>query len=384
MVFQMQLPRRIFVIAGIGATFTAVSAISGIAQESVGTGAPSASTTIESIQSGVDLIRLAPLPQSHRHPVVTAMAVHQGTNTMAAAGDDHAVRWIDLETGKTLATLEGHVDWVRQITFLNPQGPGLQLLSCGDDGKVYLWSWDVTTTPPAVTRKTILDCDHTLYCMSLDPAQQLLAAGGFSNEIHVVDLVQPDKSKTFKCDCGDQRAFVFAKDSKNLFVGGRDGAIHVVDLVAGKIVHDRQVHRSRLRSLALNSEGDVLTSVGEDRFVNRILWQTGTSLMTTRLAAGKLLAVEPLDEARLAIASADNTVQIISSATGEPIKQLIGHDGSVAVLLYVNNRLFTTGYDTTIRIWDLEKVQTPDREPKLIRHSTHSKFFDSGVNEITN
>ncbi len=136
--------------------------------------------------------------------------------------------------------------------------------------------------------------------------------------------------------------------------------------------------------LALSEDGTVLTSVGEDRVVNSIRWQSDETILSTKLASGKLLAVEPLDNHRMAIASADNTVKIVNAQTGEEINKLVGHDGSVAVLLYEGDRLFTAGFDTTIRVWDLQELQTSGRSSKLIRHPIYSKFVDSGVSEVTN
>jgi WD40 repeat protein len=169
-----------------------------------------------------------------------------------------------------------------------------------------------------------------------------------------------------------------------LFVGGRDGLVHVVDVSQAKILKEYQAHRGRLRALAIDQSGNTLTSVGEDRFVHRKNWQTGEALLSLKLNAGKLLAVEPIDDQRLAIASADNTVQIIDSQTGEEINKLVGHDGSVAVLLYQHGQLFTSGFDTTIRVWDLNLDRTTDKTTKLIRHPIQGRFFDSGVSDSTN
>ncbi len=107
------------------------------------------------------LIQLAPVGDSKRCPVVTAMSLHAESNTLAAAGDDHVIRWIDLKTGETVAILEGHEDWVRQLRFLSTSDGSLVLLSCGDDGKLIRWNWIMEGGKPTITKSSLLQCPHT-------------------------------------------------------------------------------------------------------------------------------------------------------------------------------------------------------------------------------
>ncbi len=330
------------------------------------------------------LFQLDPLPNAVRCPVVTAMAVDEQSETMAAAGDDHAIRWIDLKTGKVLAVLLGHEDWVKQLKFVPTSNKALKLVSCGDDGKLFAWAWSIEENTPTVERSTVLSCDHTLTSLAVSSDGSQYATGGFSHNIYLGTFQTQQPKKQVDCNCGDQRALVFSRDNETLFVGGRDGMVHVISVAEAKIITEYKAHHGRLRALSIDQSGKVLTSVGEDRFVQSREWQTGETLLSLKLNAGKLLAVEPIDDRRFAIASADNTVQIIDSRTGEEINKLVGHDGSVAVLLYQHDRLFTSGFDTTIRVWDLHREHSTDRTTKLIRHPIQGRFFDSGVSDSTN
>ena len=87
--------------------------------------------------SWVDVIRLKSLPPQIESPVITAISVSPKGDLIAAAGDDHVIRIVNLTTGKTQATLAGHVDWVQSVEF-SPSG--LQLASCGNDGTLRIWS----------------------------------------------------------------------------------------------------------------------------------------------------------------------------------------------------------------------------------------------------
>jgi len=72
----------------------------------------------------VDVIQLSSLPTHAEPPVVTAISVSPNGLFIAAAGDDHAIRIVELATGKTTATLIGHLDWVQCLEF-SPNGQQL-------------------------------------------------------------------------------------------------------------------------------------------------------------------------------------------------------------------------------------------------------------------
>jgi WD40 repeat protein len=72
---------------------------------------------------------------------VRAVTFSPDGQLLASASDDQSVRLWDTSSGQPIATLEGHTDWVRAVTF-SPDG---QLLaSAGDDRSVRLW--DMATT----------------------------------------------------------------------------------------------------------------------------------------------------------------------------------------------------------------------------------------------
>jgi WD40 repeat protein len=347
----------------------------------------------------VELIQLDPLPGHQYSPVVTAMALDSNSQTLAAAGDDHAIRWIDLTTGKTLRTLEGHTDWVRKLKFLSStsstplaplRGEGLVvrgessmiLLSCGDDGKLLKWTWNADD--PTTSVKTLVECNHTLTALAIDAAERNFATGGFSQDIHTGSLSDDKLRHTIQCDCGDQRTLVFSNDASKLFAGGRDGKLHCFNMADQTELYTQTPHKGRIRSIALDEQSATITSVGDDCVVARSEEQTGTLKLSTKLKSGKLLAVEQISRDQLVVASADNTLHIVDANTGEVIHKLSGHDGSVATIHFQNDQLITAGYDTTIRIWKMADLQPQSTSVKLIRHSVPGSFTDSGVDEVTN
>lgn len=63
---------------------------------------------------------------------------------LASAGDDRTVRIWNAITGEQMGVLEGHDDWVRDITW-HPEGE--MLASSGDDRTVRIWM-DVLSDDP--------------------------------------------------------------------------------------------------------------------------------------------------------------------------------------------------------------------------------------------
>jgi len=91
------------------------------------------------------------------------------------------------------------------------------------------------------------------------------------------------------------------------------------------------------------------------------------------------MTMTAIDSRLVAVAGADNTIRIINSEDGTELHRLVGHDGSVALLLRSGNDLISSSYDTTIRYWNLEKVVQHDAAH--YEHPVSARYIDSGVSE---
>ncbi len=330
----------------------------------------------------VDVIRLESLPSHIEPPVVTAMSVSPKGDVIAAAGDDHAIRIVDLATGKTTATLIGHLDWVQSVEF-SPSG--LELASCGNDGTLRVWS--IGSTPKMISTKSVPHALMTLTFLSDD----CIFAAGFSNRIYRYDCDQKDLVIFHSCDCRDIRAIAVSPDRKWIAFGGRDGVlrmrrINIVENESGlhpQPSNDLMVplHFKRIRSLQFSSDGNQLTTVGEDRriihydFANRAIGRQA------EIGGGKLLGLCELEPHLFAIASSDNTIRIFSDIDQQVHATLMGHDGSVSVLKRTQKHLISGSYDTTIRIWDIDRaIAMIDKEGNY-HHPVAAQFEDSGAGE---
>jgi WD40 repeat protein len=122
-----------------------------------------------------------------------------------------------------------------------------------------------------------------------------------------------------------------------------------------------------------------VTSVGEDRRVVHYDVATKTIVAQTEIRGGKLLGLCPLDDERLAVCGSDNTIRILGWNSSVPQLKLTGHDGSVSVLQKTERYLFSAGFDTTIRMWDLQRVYRERDHEGRYSHPVSAQFEDSGL-----
>ena len=342
----------------------------------------SASDELSTNGLAVDVIQLASLPPQVESPVVTAISVSSDGKFIAASGDDHAIRIVDLKSGKTTATLTGHLDWVQAVEF-SPNG--LQLASCGNDGTLRIWS--LGSTPKLISTKT---APHALMTLSFVNNDCLFVAG-FGNYIYRHDTDRSDLEVVHRCECRDIRSIVASPDRKWIAFGGRDGVLRLCRIqalaqVQGSTNHSDSndefavpLHSERIRSLEFSKEGDQIVSVGEDRRIVHYDLVNRRVLMQTKIEGGKLLGLCQLAPHLFAIASSDNTIRIFNDKNEQVKAKLVGHDGSVGVLKRTKQFLISGSFDTTIRIWDIGRaVSFRDTDGKYV-HPVGAQFEDSGA-----
>ena len=336
----------------------------------------------------VDVIRLSSLPSHDERPVVTAISVSPIGDILAAAGDDHAIRIVDLKSGKTTATLTGHLDWVQCVEF-SPNGQ--QLASCGADGTLRVWS--LVSTPKLISKKSVA---HSLLTLTYINDECIYLAG-FSNSIYRYDGDQRELSIVHTCDCRDIRTIVASPDRKWIAFGGRDGVLRMrrVDLAeqAQIAVQDSThqldptnenefavpLHFDRIRTLQFSADGSQITSVGEDRRIIHYDPVKRVVVGKTEIGGGKLLGLCQLEPHLFAIASSDNTIRIYNDADQQVHARLVGHDGSVSILKRTQKYLISGSFDTTIRIWDIDRaIASIDSQGRYV-HPVAAQFEDSGA-----
>jgi WD40 repeat protein len=342
-----------------------------VLQNAIGQEALSQNPLTATGSSSSDVIRIAPLPGAIDSPVITAMDVSPNQTLLAAAGDDHSIRLISIDDRKEFAVFLGHDDWVRSVDFSES---GKFLASCDDDGWVRVW--DVSSKKLLVE----VQAAHSLYSVSFLDDETLFSVG-FSPNVYRVDINVEKLQLEHACDCRDLRAIEISPTKKHIAYAGRDGVLRVRtwDGQKSNAWSMAKLHLERVRSLKFSPDGMSVTSVGEDRRVVQYDISTKSIIEQTEIRGGKLLGLCPLDSERLAVSGSDNTIRILGWDSTVPQLKLVGHDGSVSVLQKSDRYLFSTGFDTTIRIWDLQRAFRERDHQGRYSHPVAAQFEDSGL-----
>ncbi len=202
-------------------------------------GAPPQPFGIKSETPSSEIIRLEMLPGNTDRPVVTAMELSPDGRFLAAAGDDHAVRLLDLghtkvdvpsmsfaaarvssnessgseHLGNTSIqelepvsrhTWQSHSDWVRSVRF-SPSGR--LVASCGNDGKIVIYDVAAKHT---IASSHVTHALHDL-CFVDDT---VLYAVGFHTNVYRWDLSQADPIVDHQADCHDLRSIQYSPSSR--------------------------------------------------------------------------------------------------------------------------------------------------------------------------
>lgn len=299
----------------------------------------------EASSSSLEIL-IEPLEEQKSPPVVTAMSASHDGKYLAIAGDDHVIRLFDVGLQKTVRELSGHIDWIQSLVF---SADSHVLYSSGNDGRVLRWEHKYPAAPTEIVR-----LPFAVRSLSLASERQLLAIGGFSDDVRIWNLATRAWKHQFKCDCSDQRCVRFSPSGDELLCGGRDGGIRVWNVKTGELITDKHLHQSRVFTAAFSRDGDMITSAGEDGHLIRFDLTANKVKMDRELAKTKFMSMCLINDQLVAVAGSDNSIRLYDMVVGEVIAKLNGHFGTVAIMCPCGEMLASGSFDTSVRIWDLE------------------------------
>jgi WD40 repeat protein len=273
-------------------------------------------------------------------------------------GDDKSVRLWDAATGKAVGDLGGDLEEVGRVV-LSPDGATLATISqhfVGDDngfwqGDGYVRLWDL-------------------------PARKM----------RVRVAIPPGETRLEGTVC--LNPLVFSPDSKQLWVGGGDRAVRVLDVKTGREVWQTREASGIPGLLALSGDGRQLALVPRipQSFLEQLTtinprtgvasrWGAPTCVLRDVLSstfrvqamdAGRgrsselshdgavILSVLSPDGARIATATTSSEILVWDAASGRRLQGLAGHESDVLALGWRDSQtLLSVANDKTLRTWNV-------------------------------
>ncbi|WP_435009277.1 c-type cytochrome domain-containing protein [Tundrisphaera lichenicola] len=206
-----------------------------------------------------------------------AVAFSPDGTKLAAAGADRAVRVWEVATGKELALIEDHADWIFDLAW-SPDGKRLATASRDKTSKVF----DVEKKESIATFPGHAD---TVYCVAFAPDGKSIVTGGADNQIRSWN---PDEdAKQIKVVGGFGGAvfrLLFAPDGKTLLATGADKVVRTFVDLAPKLTING--HNDWVYSLALSPDAKTIASGSWDGEVRLWSAEDGKPVRTILAAPG--------------------------------------------------------------------------------------------------
>lgn len=231
---------------------------------------------------------------------VDALAVDPKGGRLATAGGYHrsGIQLWDSKRGALLATLEGHEDGVRALSW----GEGDRLLSASvEQPQAILWDtrqnkrlltleqargrvlsldlsarsqWaalgdqeglvHIVATRNGHLHKSLRVHEGEVLALAWHPKQMILASAGKDQVIHLWKMEQAEPWATLRGHVGPVQALSWDPGGQRLLSGGQDGSVRLWTL-EGELVKTWEDHEGQVWDVAWSPDGSLFGSVGSDR-----------------------------------------------------------------------------------------------------------------------
>ncbi|HEX9793036.1 MAG TPA: serine/threonine-protein kinase [Planctomycetota bacterium] len=278
---------------------------------------------------------------------VNAVAVDPSGRIVASASQDRSVRVTEVASGEVLLLLEAHEAAVNAVAF----GPrGERLASGSDDGTVRIW--DARTG----AELGVLRGNDPVYALAFSPDGKRLASGSFDKTLRIWDLETMRQTAVLRGHDRFVSSLAFSGDGHLLLSGADDGSVRLWDAAQGAAVS----------SFAAPAElSAIAVSPDSRRIVTGSAWPGALELREA--GSGRVLRTFPeLDDAVTALAfRADGTHFVAATEemaslyvwqveSGELVATLGPHDASVTSADYspTDDQVASGSDDSSVRIWN--------------------------------
>ena len=288
--------------------------------------------------------------QGHTSGVYSAAFSPDGKRIVTAS-NDHTARVWDADSGKTLAFLQGHTGMVFSAAF-SPDGK--RVVTASDDNTARVWDADSGKTLASLQGHT-----QPVRSAAFSPDGKRVVTASDDTTARVWDA---DTGKTFAPLQGHTSALysaVFSPDGKRVVTTSADNTARVWDAESGQTLAPLQGHTSFVNSAAF-SPGKRVVTASDDKTARVWDAESGQTLASLQghTAAVNSAAFSP-DGKWIVTASLDKTARVWDAASGQTLALLQGHTEQVVTAAFSpdGKRVVTASFDNTAQVWPLDPIE---------------------------
>jgi WD40 repeat protein/serine/threonine protein kinase len=269
---------------------------------------------------------------------------------------DLTARLWDVETGASLAVLEGHTDVPTKMAF-SPDG---RLLASGSrDGTVRLWSVPdgrphAVLEHPATVHSVTFSPDGARLLTTFDPGEIELApeSGAWIWDTATGARVRSLEPHGYRAvHCAD-----WSRDGARIATGSYDHGVRIWDADTGELLEHMRGSEHKVYGLSwLPDQQSVLTCFDSGLEV----WRPDARAGLLEFGGHDGPVVDARVDARgerLATASSDGTLRLFDARDGALVSVLDDHEGAVVSLVFLPQqvRVLSASVDGTVRAWNTD------------------------------
>jgi WD40 repeat protein len=277
---------------------------------------------------------------------------------LLAVGGYREVRLLDPDTGKVLATLSGHADYVRSIAF-SPDG---KLLAAAG-GPPQRWGeiriWDVQSYQ---LLKTIQGHNDCIYSIAWSPDGKLIASGSYDKMAKLWEAASGKELFNLKDHIDAVFAVAFSPDGKHLATASQDRTVKIWDVATARRLYSLSDASDGLNTIAFSPAGDRIAAAGYDKTI--YIWSLGNEdgHLDQSLIADEdsiLFLVWSPDGKTIITASSDGSIRFRDAATLDPVR-VIDHQVDWVEALSVSpdgKRLAAGRFNSSLSLYDVQNYR---------------------------
>ncbi|GAB4574983.1 MAG: adenylate/guanylate cyclase domain-containing protein [Anaerolineae bacterium] len=299
------------------------------------------------------------------------MAVSPDGRTALLAPMDGPILLMDLETGQTLLSLQGHNGVVTSLSF----GPdGQTALSSAQDGTLILWDLADGRVQARLSAHA-----EVITAAAISPTGRYALSAALDRRVLLWDLTTGEIARELSGHSSIVYGVAFSPDGRYALTGGEDARLILWNLADGAIV--RQFEGDALMTDVLFSPDGESVAALFNGCIRRWVVATGEPLPAIACddpatPARWSLALSP-DGRHALTGSVQGMVQLWDLDTGAEELRLLGHAQNVhRVAFSPDGRQAISGSsEGSVRVWDLRN----GAEVRMISGPTPGSAFLSGV-----